>query len=422
MMSAVNYLQALQDCCRDDAAFARLKELLIHLPSSDESLRDSEQKFAIAFRCSPSAIALTTLPEGRLFEVNDRFCEIVGYSREEVMGQTVAELGIWANLDDRVNIIQTLQKQGFVRNSELDFLTKTGGEIVALFSAEVIYIQDQPCVLSVTHDITEIAQLCQQIQRLNAGLERQVAQRTAELQQKMQELQELSQIKEDFLHAVSHDLKTPMMGLAIVTQNLLKQDLNDSEIIPVSRSILTRISHSCDRQLDLIHSLLEAHSSDRQGIVLHYESTQLDSLVRDIVEDLEPLVLKNQATLTYQSETVLPSVTVDRTQLQRVFENLITNALHHNPPGLALTLKITVNADLVHCEIKDNGVGMNLEDCEHLFDRYARGPRPRRSAGIGLGLYLCRQIITAHGGQIGAVSHSGKGARFWFTLPIGGNG
>ncbi len=421
-MSAVDYLQALQDCCRDDEAFARLRELLIHLPSSDESLRDSEQKFAIAFRCSPSAIALTTLPEGRLFEVNDRFCEIVGYSREEVIGYTVSELGIWANLDDRVKIIQLLQKQGFVRNSELDFLRKSGEKIVALFSAEVIYIQDQPCVLSVTHDITEIAQLYQQIQRLNAGLERQVAQRTAELQQKMHELQELSQLKEDFLHAVSHDLRTPMMGLAIVTQNLLKHGSNKSEIIPVARSILHRISHSCDRQLDLIHSLLEAHSSDRKGIVLHYESLQLDAFLKTVIEDLEPLILENQATLAYQSEPTLPFVTVDRIQLQRVFENLITNALQHNPPGLALTLRATVNADLVYCEIQDNGIGMKPEDCEHLFDRYARGPRARRSAGIGLGLYLCRQIITAHGGQIGAISHLGKGARFWFTLPIGGDG
>jgi signal transduction histidine kinase len=110
-------------------------------------------------------------------------------------------------------------------------------------------------------------------------------------------------------------------------------------------------------------------------------------------------------------------VTADPLQLRRVFENLLTNALNHNPPGLILTLQATVEEEMVHCTVADNGVGMNPEACDHLFERYVRGSRAR-STGIGLGLYLCRQIITAHGGQIGAISAPGAGATFWFTLPL----
>jgi signal transduction histidine kinase len=135
------------------------------------------------------------------------------------------------------------------------------------------------------------------------------------------------------------------------------------------------------------------------------------------VEDLAPLLVENQATLSNQVPPELPPVTADPALIRRVFENLLTNALKHNPPGLHLTLHATIEDDMIRCNVQDNGVGMTPGECESLFERYTRGTRARRSTGIGLGLYLCRQIITAHGGQIGAISTPGEGATFWFTLP-----
>jgi signal transduction histidine kinase len=133
---------------------------------------------------------------------------------------------------------------------------------------------------------------------------------------------------------------------------------------------------------------------------------------------LEPILSKNQANLINLIPVDLPQVNADSTQLWRVFENLISNALNHNPPGLTLKLKAEIEGTLVSCSIQDDGVGMPQEECEHLFDLYRRGSSIKRSLGFGLGLYICRQIITAHGGKIGAVSSPGTGARFWFTLPI----
>src|SRR5579883_1640433 len=104
--------------------------------------------------------------------------------------------------------------------------------------------------------------------------------------------------------------------------------------------------------------------------------------------------------------------------IRRVFENLLTNALKHNPPGLHLTLQAMIIDDLIRCTVQDDGIGMTQAECDSLFERYARGTRTRRSTGIGLGLFLCRQIITAHGGQIGVISTPGAGATFWFTLPL----
>ena len=188
------------------------------------------------------------------------------------------------------------------------------------------------------------AELYQQVQALNTNLERQVQERTAQLEQKMQELQELNQIKDLFLHAVTHDLRTPVMGWLMVLKNLLN---NGSEqlAIPVSRSILERMVQSSDRQLYLINSLLEVHASEIHGIVLHREPVQLGQLISSILAELEPLLAKNQANLTNLVPNNLPIINADPNQIWRVFENLIANALNHNPPGLSLVLSATVETE-----------------------------------------------------------------------------
>jgi signal transduction histidine kinase len=174
------------------------------------------------------------------------------------------------------------------------------------------------------------------------------------------------------------------------------------------------------RQQVLIDSLLETHAHEVTGIVLNRQPTQIKTFVDHILVDLEPLLTKNQAKVHHVTPDNLPSVNVDPIQLQRVYENLITNALKHNPLGLELT--ISAVEDDVHqfliCTLQDNGVGICTEQSQHLFDLYYRGKTSRHLKGIGLGLYLCRQIIAAHGGEIGVISAPGAGATFWFKLPL----
>jgi signal transduction histidine kinase len=109
---------------------------------------------------------------------------------------------------------------------------------------------------------------------------------------------------------------------------------------------------------------------------------------------------------------------VDPYQLQRVFENVLTHALKQNPPGLKLTLKAKIDKQMIRFTIEDNGVGMSQLECDRLFNLFVRDPQARCSTGIGLKMYLCRQIITAHGGEIGVKSRPNRGSTFWFTLPL----
>ncbi|HEY9301139.1 MAG TPA: HAMP domain-containing sensor histidine kinase [Phormidium sp.] len=224
-----------------------------------------------------------------------------------------------------------------------------------------------------------------------------------------------------FLHAVSHDLRTPVVGTSIVLQNLLKKS---GEKIMVRQAVLDRLIEGSDRQLALIDTLMNAHCIDK-NMRLDCEPIQLSEIVRSVLSDLSEVLSQNQIQVINNINAELPLVDVDKTQIWRVLNNLISNAVNHNPPRITLIL----NADIIEvqqpsiqsmiqCRIQDNGIGIAPTQQQRLFELYSKGSRARYMKGLGLGLYLCRQIIHAHGGKIGVNSRPGEGSTFWFTLPL----
>lgn len=244
-------------------------------------------------------------------------------------------------------------------------------------------------------------------------LQQQLEAQNIQLQGEIVERQKAEAGLKVLLHAVSHDLRNPVTGMLMVFKNLLKRDS-----FTLTRSMVERMADSCDRQLNLINSLLETQRSEIWGVSLKCEPLSLLALMEQLGADWEPLLSQNQASLEHQISPSLPLIHGDRQQLWRVFENLFANALKHNPPGLTLTVGVTVEGDVIRCTVGDNGTGMSPQQCETLFQPYTRGDREKRKSGLGLGLYLCSQIIHAHGGKIGVDSILNQGTQFWFTLPI----
>ncbi|HIK16659.1 MAG TPA: MASE1 domain-containing protein [Leptolyngbyaceae cyanobacterium M33_DOE_097] len=266
------------------------------------------------------------------------------------------------------------------------------------------------------------------LQTLASSLECRVRERTAELHHRMQELHDSNQVKDLLLHAVAHDLKTPIQGMLMVLNKLHgKQE----ETVTVSHTTLERMIQSNEKLLYLLNSLLEDPTAIAAIAPTPSGSIQLKQIADDTVAKLAYLLQENQTTIVNQLSEKLPAIQADAIQIQQVFECLISNAIRHNAPGLTITLSgevvetfvkqssgDRVKRAILRCSVQDDGVGLPREQCDRLFELHSRNSHNCHLTGIGLGLYRSRQIILAHGGQIGVDSQPGKGADFWFTLPL----
>ncbi|AUB40764.1 GAF domain-like [Nostoc flagelliforme CCNUN1] len=293
------------------------------------------------------------------------------------------------------------------------------------------------------------SQIYQKLAELNTNLEHQVQERTAQLQQKMQEVEELHRVKDVVLHTVAHDLRTSVMGNLMVLKNLLNQKVGSGEWgvgnggeelitnapcpmphtsaslstsaqspIPVSRSIIERMIQGNDRQLTMINSLLEINSCEKHGIDIKPEPVDFNTLLGATFTQLEPILRQNQATLKNLVPADLPLVMADAARLEKVLAHLITHSLQNNPPGLNFILSASVEGGMIRTQIQDDGVVMSKLECDRLFDLHVRDPQDCCSTSIGLKTYLCRKVIKAHGGEIGVISNRKRGLIFWFTLPL----
>lgn len=254
-------------------------------------------------------------------------------------------------------------------------------------------------------------QLYQQVQSLNSTLEQQVTERTLQLQVNLTKLEEMNELQDVFLHAIAHDLRTTVMGTLMVLNNFQQQPGDE---ISIQRSMLERMARSGEIQLCKLNSLLEAYTNRTEGLILQLELTDVEQLLQSIIRDLHPLLEQNQTSLELDLHD-LPLLKADTGQLERVFKHLLINAIKHNPPGIHVRIAAARGTNWVRFMISDNGKGISIAHPDRLFDLTTRSDR--QLTGIGVGLCLCQQIVTAHGGKIGVESKPGEGSCFWFTLP-----
>jgi PAS domain S-box-containing protein len=410
--------------CLQRTEFSTKREL----QSAYQQLEVAEAKYRSIFENAGEGIFQST-PDGRYITANPALARIYGCdSPEEVTAKfTDIERQLYVDPVRRNEFLRSIEESGTVSDFESQ-IYRSDGSIVWI-SEKARAVRDRSgSVLYYEGLIEDITQ-------------RKQAQESLRL----------------FIHALSHDLRNPVAGMLMVLKNWQRKT-GDSIAIP--RSVLERMIQGSEQQLRLINSLLEVHAGELRGLVLHCDRLELRAVVEAAAADLEPLMNEAKATFKNLLPDDLPAVNADNTQLRRVFSNLIANALKHNMPGLNITVsaqvikggKLIINqkkgkkyidklpithaqspitnpqlstpnssSSMIYCTVEDDGAGILPEQCEHLFDLYVRGYQSRHSVGLGLGLYLCRQIIGAHGGEIGVISSPGAGATFWFTLPLAEN-
>ncbi|MBW7885218.1 MAG: PAS domain-containing protein [Caldilineaceae bacterium] len=249
---------------------------------------------------------------------------------------------------------------------------------------------------------------------------------------------EEEEMKSTFTSIISHELKTPVALIKGYAQTLARPDASwDAE---TARQSLQIIEEEADRLEGLINNLLDASRIQAQGLTLEFGDVNLRALIQKVADAYRTQTSRHRMELNFEAQ--LPSVWGDEERLRQVFTNLLNNAIKYSPQGGAIriggwfrsgdmaiaeidheggdsTAPLVGPRDMVIIYISDQGIGIPASDLPNIFERYYRADSSlrRNTAGAGLGLYLAKAIVEAHGGRIWATSEVGKGTTFFVALP-----
>ncbi|MFP4636067.1 MAG: sensor histidine kinase [Nitriliruptoraceae bacterium] len=236
-------------------------------------------------------------------------------------------------------------------------------------------------------------------------------------QRTVDQLRRLDERTQDFVSTVSHELRTPLTVVQGLGQTLLDRwhDLTAEQ----RRDLLDRIEANADRLGAMVRSLLDTSAMESGTLQLSPEAVALPATIEGLLHRLTGALEDHPVDVEVASGLV---VEVDRGLFEHVLENLLNNAVKHTPPGT----RITVSARRQHARaivsVRDDGPGIGSEDLPYVLDRFYRGGTPmrREAGGLGLGLALAREVVEAHGGQLGVVSRLDEGTVFSFDVPLAG--
>ncbi|MBE3558421.1 MAG: PAS domain S-box protein [Ktedonobacteraceae bacterium] len=364
----------------------------------EQALRASEAKFRRLVEANINPIMVCD-GRGRVWEANDAFLELVGYSREELDAGQVN----WRRLtppeyrqQDRAAIREKLAT-GVCRPYEKECVHKSGRRVP---------IQIAGALLEDRHDraICFIIDLMKQ--------------------------KELEKQREQLLSVVSHELRTPLTGIRGNAQlaqrrfrHLLKESTLPSHLESRRQSIETTLDNAL-RQVDvldrLIGDLVESTRIAEGRFSLAMRSCDLLAVVRETVASMQSSMPERTVLLEDEPAEPMP-VQADPDRITQVLMNYLSNALKYSPAHQPVEVGLTPSKHEVKVWVRDHGVGLTPEQQQRVWERFYRVPgiqhSTRHGVNLGLGLYVCQALISLHHGHVGVESQPGKGSTFWFTLP-----
>lgn len=278
---------------------------------------------------------------------------------------------------------------------------KQHGVLVVYSKRANIFIED---------DLSLLLRVAEQVA---AVLERRESFKQAAL---VRALKETTLLKDDFLAAAAHDLKTPLTVLSTQVQ-LLELKLKTTKEVKVSAAEIERLSNNVRRMTRLVSDLLGAARSIHAGAPFTKQKVDLVAIAREI---------SLQSSSSYRHNCVVEGPPrlfgwYEQARLEQLFQNLVDNAIKYSPAGGVVLIKLRSEGENNIVTVSDQGVGVPAQDIAHIFERFHRGANvaDKGFSGMGLGLYICHNIVTQQGGTITVASEVGKGTTFTITLPVG---
>ena len=263
----------------------------------------------------------------------------------------------------------------------------------------------------------ENTRLFEQVFSSQHELESKIKQRTKELADALEELKHISKMKSDFVSAVSHELRTPLTSIKGYASILIDGQAGDIPLAVKER--LEKINKHSDSLVKLINDLLDISRIESGRVDMKFESENIKDIVENVADLLAPQIKEKQLQLTLDVPESLSKVYIDHGQIERVFINLISNAIKFTPEKGNIAVRARGVDEHIQIDITDSGIGISMEDKERIFSEFYRVENTINQSlkGSGLGLTLVKYIVEAHKGKIWVESQLNKGSCFSFTLP-----
>ncbi len=233
------------------------------------------------------------------------------------------------------------------------------------------------------------------------------------LQQAIKEhKQQLNEEKVRFLINISHELRTPLTLIHSPLKQLVKELSSDHP----AYSLLQGICRQSDRMKDILNTVLSVRKMEVGGSTLHAEVVSLDEWIEQLLADFRPEAAVRGIRLVYQPDASVQTLCFDKEKCTTISVNLLANALKYTDEQSTITVSTRLADGRVRISVSDEGQGLEHTDPNHLFTRFYQGSNSR--PGTGIGLSYCKILVEQHGGSIGAFENEGRGATFWFELPV----
>ena len=360
-----------------------LEAEILERKEAEKALRISEIRYRRLFEAARDGVLILDLRTQKILDANPFMEELLGYTREELIGKKLFEIGLHKDEQANQDAFRTLQENRYIRYEDLPLKTKMGERREIEVVANLYEEEDKPVIQYNIRDISE-----------RKKLERQ---------------------KDEFISMASHELKTPitsLKGFLNLLQRRLATHEDEKEL-----HYLARMNAQIHKLTKLINDLLDISKMQTGQLVYREERFDLDALVQEIVENIQGTTQTHH--LLLQGEAPAEAFG-DRDRIGQVLINLLNNAIKYSPQASRVEVRIAKDHNKALVSVQDFGIGIAKELQQKIFERFYQiaDPEERTYTGLGIGLYISLEIVKRHGGQLWVESKKGEGATFHFTLPL----